>query len=70
MAQDLLGNKFEKLSFDNEFQLAQESLKDLQQIINHYQVLKNNPSEYVPEFFGNLRNKVDLVKEDLIQKHT
>ncbi len=68
MAQDLLENKFNELNFGNDFKAAQEKFKQLQELADEYQVLRKNSDGFVAEFFGSLRNRVHLVREDLISK--
>jgi hypothetical protein len=68
MARDLLLSKLQELDFGADFKMAQTKLENLKWCLNHYEVLKKNPEDFIFEFFNKLRNKVDLAREDLIQK--
>jgi hypothetical protein len=68
LAQDLISNKFTELDFGEDYKQAKQKLSELNQKFQEYTNLKSNPQDFIHEFFSNLRNKVDLERETLIQK--
>jgi hypothetical protein len=66
--ENLLEAEISRLNLGNEYHATCAILKDLNSLKDSYENLKSTPEDFVYEKFHAMRQKVDLIREDLIQK--
>jgi hypothetical protein len=68
IAQDLLDSQLNELYFGKNYEKAAELLKTLHLLMSDYEQMKNNPEGFIFDYFQAVRDKVDLIRDELIQK--
>jgi hypothetical protein len=68
LAQELLDLRIKDLEFGKVHVQAANNLKELRESINQYEQFRKDPHEVIFAFFDEIRSRVDLTRENLIQK--
>jgi hypothetical protein len=68
VAQSLIANEINKLDFGEDHKKARELINELNELKSNYDNTKNSVEDLIFEKFHEMRRKVDLIREEIIQK--
>lgn len=68
LVEQFLNSGIDKLGFGESFVEAKRIVNELKNVITEYENTLNNPSNVISIYFKSVKNKIDLKREELIEK--